>query len=300
MRKFTILSMLTSALIALSTTRALAQYTTISIGSGFTSANGVNDTGQVVGTQSNLGNQPELGFQIGTNLPALGAFGGLLPVGITLTQTGVSNVTANGINNVHRIVGNYTDIFGSHGFVDLNEVYTTIDFPGATETVATGINDSGQIVGYYITGSTFNGFQDIGGSLTTLGPPGATFTEIFGINNTGQISGTYSGGDCSGTCGFIYQGGTFTQITAPGAIVTNVYGISNTGVVVGQYTTASFETHGFSDSAGVFTNIDVPNADSGTTIVMGVNSSGELVGNYTETVPGTLGGSMVLGFRKKP
>jgi hypothetical protein len=223
------------------------------------------------------------------------------PVGIFLTQIGASNVTANGINSAGQVVGNYIDAYGSHGYVELNqELYKTIDFPGANATVATAINDSGVTVGYYVTGMTFHGFTAVPGTLTTLDYPGSTFTKIFGINNAGQISGTYSGGDCSdGYCGFVYLRGAFTKITAPGASLTFVYGISNAGVVVGQYYTQS-EIHGFTETDGVFTDIDVPDACFGTTIVMDANSSGTLVGQDAITVPATFGGSITLGFVRKP
>jgi hypothetical protein len=297
MRKLTAHLAMTVMALALTVVPARGQFHVVGVGSGFTSVNGVNDNGLFVGSQANLGNQPVLGFSFtgGSGLS-------MVPVSILLTQTGASNVAANGVNNQRAVVGNYTDIFGSHGFMQPNPATfpTTIDFPGASQTIASAINDSGEIVGYYITGSTFNGFQDIGGTLTTLGPPSATSTQIFGINNAGQITGTYSGGDCSaGSCGFIYQSGTFTQITAPGAISTSVFGISNSGVVVGQYST-SLATHGFSDSGGVFTNVDAPFCDPGTTVVMAANLSGELVGNCTKTVPDTLGGTIVLGFVFKP
>ena len=274
-----------------------AKFHIVAIGSGYTSVNGVNDKGQFVGTQQNFG-QPSLGFAFTNGSGLL-----IVPVNVLLSQIGATTMAANGTNNLGAIVGNYTDVFGSHGFAQSSAATltfpVTIDFPGANQTVATGINDLNQIVGYYVTGSTFSGFQDVGGTLTTFGPPGASFTQILGINNAGQISGTYSGGDCPWICGFLYQGGTFTQIVAPGAISTNVYGISNSGLVMGQYTTNS-AIHGFTYSSGVFTNVDVPECDEGTTIVVGANSSGELVGNCTKTVPNTFGGTITVGFIMEP
>jgi uncharacterized membrane protein len=295
MHRFAAYLAMTITAFALTAVPARAQFHIVGIGSGATSVNGVNDNGQLVGTQSNMGNQPEMGFAF------LGGEQLLIPVSILLTQTGASNMEANGINNPGAIVGDYTDIFGTHGFMQPKTTVfpTTINFSGASQTIATGINDTGVIVGYYITGSTYNGFEDIGGTLTTLNPPGATFTQVGGINNAGQIVGTYDSSDCS-SCGFLYQSGTFTQIVAPGAISTSVYGISNAGVLVGQYTTASFATHSFSDADGVFTDVDAPFCDPGTTTVQGANSSGELVGYCMKTVPDTLGGTIYLGFTMKP
>jgi uncharacterized membrane protein len=295
MRRFTSHLVITLTVLALTAVPAVAQFHIVGIGSGFTTVNGVNDKGQIVGTQANAGNQPEMGFAL------LGGEQSIIPVSILLTQTGSSNVAANGINNSGAIVGNYTDIFGSHGFMQPNASTfpTTFDFSGASTTIATGINDSGEIVGYYITGSNFSGFQDVGGTLTALNPPGATFTQLGGINNAGQIVGTYNSSECS-SCGFLYQGGTFTQVMAPGSISTSVYGISNSGVLVGQYTSSGFAVHGFTDAGGVFTDVDAPFCDPGTTVVQGANTSSELVGYCIKTVPGTLGGQITVGFTMKP
>ena len=282
------------ALACLAVVPAFGQYSTVSLGTRFTVVSGVNDAGEIVGTQNNIGTFDDAGFRISANsLPLL--------VGIFLTQTGSTSVDANGVNNAGKIVGLYTDTFGQHGYLKKNETYITINYPGAVFTVATGVNDSDTVVGYYFEGGTYHGFQDVGGTLTTIDEPGATFTQIFGINNAGQISGSYSGGDCKIViCGFVYEGGKFTRIVATSSIATSVYGISNTGVVVGSYQTSGGVGHGFEESGGVFINVDVPGADAGTTTVMAANRAGALVGYYSKTIPGTLGGSILLGFVKKP
>jgi uncharacterized membrane protein len=282
-------------LAALAVSPALAQYNTIGLGTRSTAVTGVNDSGEIVGTQNSIGTFDDEAFMVKPkSFPFL--------VGVLLSQSGTTSVDANGINGKGTIVGHETDHFGTHGYVrSLKETYKTIDYPGAEFTVATAINDSDTIVGYYLVGGVYHGFQDVGGTLTTLDEPGSSFTQIFGINNAGQISGLYSGGDCTiVTCGFVYQNGTFSKIVAPGSISTAVYGISNAGVVVGSYGLGSGVAHGFSESGGVFTDVDVPSADVGTTVVLGANASGELVGYYTKTVPNTLGGSIILGFVKKP
>jgi uncharacterized membrane protein len=282
-------------LAALAGTPALGQYMTIGLGTRTTVVTGVNDSGEIAGTQNSVGTFDDEAFLVKQNsLPLL--------VGIFLTQSGTTSVDANGINSAGKIVGHETDHFGTHGYLRaLNETYKTIDYPGAEFTVATGINDSDTIVGYYLVDGIYHGFQDVGGTLTTIDEPGASFTQIFGINNAGQISGSYSGGDCAiVTCGFLYQNGTFTKIVAPGSISTAVYGVSNSGMVVGSYAMGNGAAHGFSESGGVFADVDVPTADVGTTVVLGANASGELVGYYTKTVPNTLGGTIILGFVRKP
>ena len=55
---------------------------------------------------------------------------------ITLSP-GYVQATLGGTINVNgRVVGSYTDATGSHGFVDVNGIYTAINAPGADGTFA--------------------------------------------------------------------------------------------------------------------------------------------------------------------
>jgi probable HAF family extracellular repeat protein len=58
---------------------------------------------------------------------------------------------------------------------------------------------------------------------------------------------------------------------------TSLGGINNEGQLVGSYT-ASGVTHGFLDSNGVFTAIDVPG--SADTTPIGINDGGDIVGSF--------------------
>jgi uncharacterized membrane protein len=54
-----------------------------------------------------------------------------------------------GINSSGVMVGSYIDDTGTHGFVDVNGVFTTVDAPGTPAGVGTfvqGVNDNGQLV----------------------------------------------------------------------------------------------------------------------------------------------------------
>ncbi|MBV8845636.1 MAG: hypothetical protein JO307_22755 [Bryobacterales bacterium] len=87
----------------------------------------------------------------------------------TIDVPGASETFAGGINNSGQIVGSF-NVFGTlmtHGFLDINGSFTTIDFPGATgATNAYGINNTGQIVGVFSgTGGLAQGFLDTGGSF---------------------------------------------------------------------------------------------------------------------------------------
>jgi probable HAF family extracellular repeat protein len=135
-----------------------------------TSANGMNDSGQIVG------------YYAGPT----GNHGFLLDHGnlTTLDVPGSTSTEAWGINALSQIVGNYMDSAGNiHGFLLDQGSYTTIDVPGSFWTEAHGINASGQIVGwYYVAGGTAHGFLLVNGSFTTLDVPGSSSTRRLGPN----------------------------------------------------------------------------------------------------------------------
>ena len=114
--------------------------------SGRTTASGINNAGQVVGSYT-ASNGNEYGFLYG---------GG--------TYTTIDDPLANGftvaqgINSTGQIVGYYGNNSGAHGFLLSGGTYFTISNPSATTgTFAEGINDSGQIVGYYADGTGTHG-----------------------------------------------------------------------------------------------------------------------------------------------
>ena len=111
---------------------------------------------------------------------------------------------ASGINAAGLIVGEYSDISGSHGFVynPNGNTYTTLNDPAATNgTVAFGINDKGQVVGTYNTSTGTHSFLYSGEMYVNDDDPANGHTFAYDINNNGQIIGTLS--DNTGIHGFI-------------------------------------------------------------------------------------------------
>src|SRR4029077_10291591 len=108
-------------------------------------------------------------------------------------------------------------VLNSHGFLDDNGIFTSIDYPGASASWAGGINDSGQIVGFYYdaAGNSRGVFYD-GQNFTTIEPPGAVWSSLAKINNFAQMVGTYL--DQSDFMhGYVYDlnTGSFTIVNAP-------------------------------------------------------------------------------------
>jgi len=239
-------------------------------GAFFTQATGINATGQIVGA-----------------FVAPTGFHGFLDTGGVFTLIdvpGADSTLAFRMNDAGQIVGGFSNTTGQHGFLDTGGVFTPVDVPGAFDTSAFGINGIGQIVGSFTTPTGTHGFLYIGGVFTPFDVPGASFTQPFGINDVGQIVGHFR--TLTGEHGFLDTGGLFTTIDAPDGFDTQAWGIDEAGQIVGAFTTSvrnpdgyfDIRTHGFLDTGGVFTTIDVPGALL--TQAIGINNTGQIVGTF--------------------
>ena len=205
-----------------------------------------------------------------------------------------------GVDDRGAILGGYVDQRGMlHGFIHRNDRFTTVDFPGAKATVLARGNAQGQIVGAYSDDANApvlklsHGFLWHNGVFTPIAVPGAVRTQPFGINNQGQIVGEYV--DAEGRShGFLLHQGVVTTIDAPDSTDTIASDIDDSGRIVGTFVSAvpgaglAGGFRGFlRDAAGVFTPIDVPNADpTGGTNAFGINRRGQIVGTWFDASPG--------------
>jgi probable HAF family extracellular repeat protein len=143
-------------------------FTPIDVPGGFfTTAWGINNSGQIVGFYDTL---PPPGL----------VFRGFLDTDGTFSTM---DLAAFGINDSGQIAA------GS-GVLNADGSFTPINVPGASSTTAFGINNSGQIVGSYEDFDEcgpLHGFLYSDGSFTTIDVPGGSFTQAFGINDSGQI-----------------------------------------------------------------------------------------------------------------
>ena len=253
-------------------------FTTIDVPNSInTQANGINDTGEIVGNFTSLTPQHTRGF-----LLSGGSF-----TTIDVPDSPASN--ANSINNIDQIVGFFSDPtfpFDRHGFLWDGGSLTTIDVPASIRTYAFGINATGQIVGCFDDASGTHGFLLSGGNFTTIDPPGSLFTCAHGINDAGQIVGEFS--SATGVHGFLLSGGSFSPIHVPGSVLTGANGINAAGQIVGRFIDASSVVHGFLFSGGSFTTIDIPHGSIDTE-AFGVNAAGQIVGRFFEIGSGNHG-----------
>ncbi len=300
-------------------------YTTIVFpgSSGFTRANGINDSGVIVGdfyqdsdnafhgfflngkkyTQYDVGisGYSTSLFAINNNGDTGGSTGqtGVANLGFVVIDGTVTTFYADGssqstfvygINDSDVAVGNYYDSSGNpHCFSrDASGTITLINAPNTALTECSGINNDGTITGYWIDNSgQAHGFLDNAGAFTEL-----PFFTAAGISNSGSVVGEYVAPN-GNEYGFLAEPkafGSYANIEISGAQSTAIYGINDKKDMVGVYTNGSGVTHGLLYEKSKVTNIDDPNAQAGTTSAFGINTAGDLVGAYTN------GGGVEVGF----
>jgi probable HAF family extracellular repeat protein len=195
------------------------------------SANAVNDAGQVVGNY-NL-NRPFL-WEDGV-LTDLGGFFGGPSFGYALD-----------INHAGQVVGSsasgvITEGIGQHAFLWEDGVMTDLGvLPGMEDSRAHAINGLGQVVGFSsifdpeTTDEVSRSFLYAGGVMTDLGVPG-TYSAAEDINDAGQVVGWMAGGVSRA---YLYEGGVVTDLNTlvpigSGLTLSVATGINNAGQIVG-------------------------------------------------------------------
>jgi uncharacterized membrane protein len=158
-------------------------FTTIDLpGALATTADEINNRGQIVGTFSEVSNTRPINKPRAYLLDD-GAFTQIDAFGADCTSGG-------DINDRGELVGSYLDAGGpALGFLwDRRGDFTTIDVPGAEQTQAVGINNRGKIVGTYVdAGGTDPLFpcgteqspQSTSEALKTTAPPGPGVGEAM-------------------------------------------------------------------------------------------------------------------------
>ena len=173
---------------------------------------------------------------------------------------------------------------------DSDPKFTTIDYPGATQTIAYGINPAGDVVGEYRDTLGQHGFVLRNGEFSSFDYPGSAGTMGWGINPRGDIVGQYW--LCEDNIwtihGFLLRDGNFYPIDVPGQPNTMPVKISPEGTIVGCYHfgtpvggTIMDTMYGFvMDATGVTSHPMYRSMNNG------VNSAGDVVGNYYSPTTG--------------
>ena len=128
----------------------------------FSYASGINKLGAIVG-RYDIAAQGARGYRLAQADRALSD-----DAYATLHFPNATSSAALGINKKGVIVGGYTKDGVRHGYVLIDNIYTTLDVPGCSSTIAGGamtcttprkVNNAGQVVGFYgAGGTTIKGF----------------------------------------------------------------------------------------------------------------------------------------------
>lgn len=214
------------------------------------------------------------------------------------TATSVQGINARG-----DIVGSYTRLGVTHGFLFSDGVLTTIDYPGAVSTDARGINARGDIVGAYrIAGEppvNIHGYlRDEHGLMSPLDFPEHTSTIPQRITSTGLILGCRHDTDTMSTMRGVVMSSRDPDAHAEiGAFASMNNGATpDGGLIVGLYT--EMETNrgrGYLLYGDTFIPFDVPGSSQ--TAAWDVNASGEVAGVYRDAASGTFYGFVWSGLQ---
>ncbi len=241
---------------------ALHQYTIthLTLGGTWSTAQAINDLGQVVGT---------------SQIPGDASYHGFIYYKGTITEMGPINPYD--INNLGQVVGYYnTEIDGdstvrsfiySHGvLIDLG----TISLDPRAQSWANGINDIGQVVGSANTayvGSNFHAYLYSDGVMEDIDPDEQS--EALAINNYGMVIGNESDGGV-----FLYSGGVIERLNIFGGALD----INDHGEFVGWGSWGDgLEGAFLYREGGLIVLGDL--GDSGNTKPLAINESGQIVGH---------------------
>ena len=189
-------------------------------GAASTSASGINNNGQIVGSYTNPDNW-EHGFLLSGGVSTTINYPGAIASGPGYW----GGTILNGINDFGVIVGGHgpTSIGVTYGFTYSGGTNFSA-FPtqsGAYGSQVNGINNAGTEVG----GSEWPGgiapvyaFINDSHGTVTINPPGSSGSSAYGINNSGWVVGDFQDSSTGVGHGFLYKNGSFTTIDDPLAV----------------------------------------------------------------------------------
>jgi len=236
-------------------------------GSVFTSAQGLNNRGEVVGYYADQQNHIR-GF-----IWKYGSFG-------AIDMPGALGTIPESINDAGYVVGFFYDVAGrQRGFSYANGQFAVVDFPGAVNTVLFGVNSAGEIVGGYDDALLVtHGFKLSKGAFTTIDSSFAQQTYLQGINDPGSYIGVASNDFVNGPAlGLINVAGKFSTISMPLAKYTNPVALNNRGTIVGWFEDEGIDPYG-SGFIRLFGFLHEVNAHGVQTYVYGINDDNLICG----------------------
>jgi probable HAF family extracellular repeat protein len=239
-------------------------------------ANGINDAGQIVGENF-------FGFSDGNAFLYSG--GSMLNLQEVLGEGFSSALDINNAGQIVGLQGVPPDVSSWTAFrYDLTsgQVISLPGLGGAFRTAAAAINDAGDAAGYGTTESgAVHAVRWTGQVPTDLGTLGGTHSFASAINLAGDVVGqSWMPFDAS-THAFLHRDSLLKDLGTLGGQSSSANGINDSGLVVGTASTASNGSHAFiyeSDVMGDLNEMISPAAGWVLTEATAINSAGQIVG----------------------
>jgi uncharacterized membrane protein len=244
-------------------------------GSVATTAFGINEGGEVVGSYTDSSNRTHGFVRIGE------LFRSIDFPGAAFTQ-------ARGISPAGEIVGSYRlpgePGVNAHGYLlTRGGEFRRVDFPGHTNAIAQRIGPDGTILGCYHD----TDMMDTMHGIVVQGDEFAEFATPASMHNGATpggkiIVGLYTDTTNRGRAYLLKSDGEFIPFDVPGSTFTAGWDINPAQRAVGVYQDAGGRFHGFVvDRHWTFGAIDYPGA--ALTRAFGINPRGDVVGNYADS-----------------
>ena len=247
-------------------------------GSGWSHANGLNNSGQVVGLAATGGNSPD----------GSGPFDAFSYSGSTMTDLGALGgywSGANSINDNGQAVGTVVDSAGHPQRAVLYSGGTVTDLGtlGGSFSQALGINNSGQIVGSasISDNAPWHAFLYAGSKMTDLGALSDGSASVAeSINASGLIVGdSGTTGGWGNTHAFLYSGSTMNDLGTLGGSTSSALCINSSGQIVGGSNIAGDAAqHAYLYSGGKMTDLGALGGSYVDSYATSINDAGQIVG----------------------
>lgn len=200
-------------------------------GTTYSSAQGLNNVGQVVGVSNTATGNHAFIWEQSTGMTDLGELPG-----------GIDNSTAYDINDTGTVVGTSINAIGHRGFIwtELSGMTDIGDIPGGSnEIYGTSINNMNQVTGHITSGTIINAYiWDPSNGMQSIGdlPTGGEVSYGFAINDNAQVVGR--GNTETGDRAFVWTATAGMQSIGTLGFGSYAYAINNAGTIVGHTTVA--------------------------------------------------------------